>query len=171
MSANRCAKPLQQKAKFCLCPFMIAFTCNAHSMILRKLRFTLMGTRSLLHYLQFLQPSFVAATRVLHPTSFIASFIPLNFVSFTGSSIAFAGMVFNLTHKAIRKNTHTASQSYSSFHSIFTPLPHSFTSAGFSPPLPIICVPGGLLWLRVCHVFCILYTFLCYKKNTPKPCV
>ena len=27
-------------------------------------------------------------------------------------------------------------------------------------------MPCGLLWLPVCHVFCILYTFLCYNKKT-----
>src|SRR5665213_658310 len=77
----------------------------------------------------------------------------------------FRCMVFTLTHKAIRKNTHIASQSHGSFHYTFAPLRHSFTSVRFSSPLPIICVPGGLLWLRVCHVFCILYTFLCYNKK------
>jgi hypothetical protein len=80
LSANRCAKPLQQKASSVYELLWIAFTCNAHSMILRKLRITLMGTRSLSHYLQFLQPAFVAATCVLHLTSSIASFVPLNSV-------------------------------------------------------------------------------------------
>src|SRR5665213_3187631 len=90
LSVNSCAKTLQQKAVIVYVLLWIAFTCNAHSMILRKLRLTLMGTRSLSHYLQFLQPLFVAATCVLHPTSFIASFVSLNFVSFTSSAIAFA---------------------------------------------------------------------------------
>src|SRR5665647_508472 len=40
------------------------------------------------HYLQLLQPTFVAATCVLHATSFITSFVPLHFTSFAANTFA-----------------------------------------------------------------------------------
>jgi len=76
-------------------------------MILRKLRLTLMGTRSLSHYLQFLQPPFMAATCVLRPTAFIASFVPLNFVSFTRSAIACAAWCLINSQGYTQKHTYS----------------------------------------------------------------
>jgi hypothetical protein len=133
------------KSKFCLCTFMDCFYLQC------PFNDPSQATAHPNGYTQFVTlfavPAAYLHSSYLCPSShFVYCFLrspQFRFIHWL--CYCFRCVVFNLTHKAIRKIKHTyclAIPRFISlhFHSTFTPLRHSFTSVGFSPPLPIICV-------------------------------